>query len=70
MPLFVLQGEAGSSQRPMSPTGEHRSVAPMKRRLLIMLFITGLILLALGGWSVRGLRWTLSGGARRVPQTA
>jgi hypothetical protein len=42
----------------------------MKRRLLISLLVTGLILLALGGWSVRGLRWMLSGGARHVPQPA
>jgi len=41
----------------------------MKRRLLFILLVTGLLLLALGGWSVRGLRWALSGGGR-VPQPA
>jgi hypothetical protein len=42
----------------------------MKRRLLFILIVTGLLLLALGGWTVRGLRWSLSGGARRLPQPA
>jgi hypothetical protein len=42
----------------------------MKRRLLFTLIVTGLILLAVGGWTARGLRWTLSGGPRRVPQPA
>jgi hypothetical protein len=35
----------------------------MKRRLLFALFITGLVLLAIAGWTVRGLRWTVG-----VPQ--
>lgn len=34
-----------------------------------MLLVTGLILLALGGWGVRGLRWALAGGST-VPQPA
>jgi hypothetical protein len=41
----------------------------MKRRLLFVLLVTGLLLLALGGWTVRGLRWALSGGAP-APQAA
>ena len=41
----------------------------MKRRLLFVLFVTGLVLLAVAGWTVRGLRWTFSGRAR-VPQPA
>jgi hypothetical protein len=43
----------------------------MKRRLLFLLFVTGLILLALGGWTVKGLRWA-SGGGRGglLPQPA
>jgi hypothetical protein len=39
----------------------------MQRRLFFILIITGLILLALGGWTVRGLRWTLAGGAQPQP---
>jgi len=35
-----------------------------------MLLVTGLILLALGGWTFRGLRWTLAAGPRRLPQPA
>jgi hypothetical protein len=34
----------------------------MKRRLLFLLLVTGLILLALGGWAVQGLRWAVSSG--------
>jgi cytochrome oxidase assembly protein ShyY1 len=42
----------------------------MKRRLLFLLLVTGLILLALGGWTVQGLRWASSGGRARLPQPA
>jgi hypothetical protein len=28
----------------------------MKKRLFLMLLVTGLLLLALGGWTVQGLR--------------
>jgi hypothetical protein len=43
----------------------------MKRRLLFILLVTGLILLALGGWTIRGLRWAVGGGrADTVPQPA
>jgi hypothetical protein len=48
-----------------------RSVAAMKRRLLFLLLVTGLLVLALGGWTVQGLRWATSGGrARGLPQPA
>jgi hypothetical protein len=33
-----------------------RSLALMKQRLFFLLVVTGLILLALGGWTVDGLR--------------
>jgi hypothetical protein len=42
-----------------------RSVAPMKRKLFFTLIVTGLILLALAGWTVDGLRWALGGGPAR-----
>jgi hypothetical protein len=43
----------------------------MKRRLLFFLFVTGLLMLALGGWTVQGLRWATSGGRTRgLPQPA
>jgi hypothetical protein len=43
----------------------------MKRRLLFLLLVTGLLLLALGGWSVQGLRWAVGGGGPRgLPQPA
>jgi hypothetical protein len=43
----------------------------MKQRLLFVLLIVGLLALAVGGWTVQGLRWAASGGrARAVPQPA
>jgi hypothetical protein len=43
----------------------------MERRVLIMLLVTGLILLALAGWMVRGARWLTAGGRRAtLPQPA
>jgi hypothetical protein len=43
----------------------------MKRKLLFILIATGLILLALGGWTVDGLRWLAAGGpARTAPSPA
>jgi hypothetical protein len=48
-----------------------RSLDPMKKRLLIVLLVTGLVLLALGGWAVKGARWAVAGGwARGLPQPA
>jgi hypothetical protein len=48
-----------------------RSLVHMKRRLLFTLLVTGLILLAVAGWTVQGLRWAVSGGwARTAPQAA
>ena len=41
------------------------SLLRMKKRLLFLLLVTGLLLLALGGWTVQGLRWALSGGSAR-----
>jgi hypothetical protein len=43
----------------------------MKRRFLFTLLVTGLLLLALGGWTVQVLRWAATGGrSREVPQPA
>ena len=33
----------------------------MKKRLFIGAVIFGVLLLALGGWTVRGARWTVAG---------
>ena len=53
----------------MAPPGARRSLVHMKRRLLLFLLVTGLLLLALGGWTVQGLRFALGGG-QRLPQSA
>src|SRR5437763_1535397 len=42
------------------------SLTGMKKRLLYLLLVTGLLLLALGGWTVQGLRWALTGGWART----
>jgi hypothetical protein len=34
----------------------------MKRRLFFLLLVSGLLVLALGGWTLQGLRWAASGG--------
>jgi hypothetical protein len=41
----------------------------MKRTLFFILVVTGLLVLALGGWMVQGLRWA-TGARGAVPQPA
>jgi len=49
----------------------NRTLTSMKKRLLFLLLVTGLLVLALGGWAVQGLRWAATGGwARGLPQPA
>lgn len=48
-----------------------RSLEDMKRKLFFLLLVTGLLLLALGGWAVQGARWAVAGGwSRGLPQPA
>jgi len=55
----------------MYQSGPLRTLTTMKRRLLFLLLVTGLILLALGGWTIQGLRWATGGGrTSTVPQPA
>jgi hypothetical protein len=37
----------------------------MKRRLLFVVIAAGLVILAVGGWTVEGARWALTGSRRR-----
>ena len=48
----------------MSASGARRSLLPMKRRALFLLLVTGLIILALAGWTIQGARWLTAGGRR------
>jgi hypothetical protein len=54
----------------MPPSWPPRSFDAMKRTLLIALLAVGLIVLALGGWTVQGIRWTLRGGRDRRERLA
>ena len=40
----------------MSTTERPRRFGAMKTRLFLLLLVTGLLLLALGGWTVQGIR--------------
>ncbi len=42
----------------------------MKRLLFLVALAVGLLLLALGGWAVQGIRWTLTGSRRRRSRLA
>jgi hypothetical protein len=42
----------------------------MKRTLLLALLALGLIVLAVGGWAVQGIRWALGGGRNRRERLA
>jgi hypothetical protein len=43
----------------------------MERRVLMILLVTGLIVLALAGWTVQGARWLTTAGRRpTLPQPA
>lgn len=39
----------------------------MKRRLFLIALVIGILVLALGGWSVQGLRWLATGSPQRRP---
>jgi hypothetical protein len=55
----------------MCAHGGARSLEHMKQRLLFALLLAALLALAVGGWTVQGLRWATSGGRQRgVPQAA
>jgi hypothetical protein len=42
----------------------------MKRKLFFILIATGVLVLALGGWTVDGLRWAFAGSRRTAPLPA
>jgi len=68
---IVLEDETESSRAPMCGRADPHRLMDMKKRLLFLLLVTGLIVLALGGWTVQGLRWAATGGwLRGLPQPA
>jgi hypothetical protein len=69
--VLIPENDPGSSHSPMCEHARGRSLDQMKKRLLFLLLVTGLLVLALGGWTVQGLRWAAAGGwARGLPQPA
>ena len=48
-----------------TPAAQPRNLGDMKRRLLFALLALALLLLALAGWAVQGLRWAVGGESRR-----
>ena len=68
---IIPEDDPGSSAAPMYHADADRTLTSMKKRLLFLLFVTGLLVLALGGWTVQGVRWAVTGGwARGLPQPA
>ena len=51
--------------RPMSRRPPGRSLPGMKKRLFITALVLGILVLALGGWTVKGIRRVLTGSAGR-----
>jgi hypothetical protein len=69
--IVIPEKDTGSFDPPMCARRRGRSLEHMKRRILFFLLVTGLIVLAIGGWTVQGLRWAATGGwARGLPQPA
>lgn len=67
-----LQDDDESPLRPTFVVEPDRNVDHMKRTLWLTILAFAVLLLALGGWAVNGVRWTLSGPrrARSRPATA
>jgi hypothetical protein len=42
----------------------------MRKKTLIALIVVAALTLALAGWAVQGIRWTLSGWSGRRPRVA
>lgn len=70
VPKITREDDAESAARPTFPGGRPRTFGHMKRTLLLILLALGLILLAVGGWAVQGLRCALTGGRDRRERLA
>jgi len=54
----------------MEANGRPTSLVSMKKRLLIGIFLTGLVVIAVTSWTVQGIRWAVGGGPLRALQPA
>lgn len=67
---IVRSDDARSLSRPTTREAGRRSLRSMQLKLWIIVIGLALLLLALGGWAVDGLRWALRGGPVRRLATA
>jgi hypothetical protein len=47
-----------------------RNLRLMKARAYLIVFLLGLVLLAIAAWAVEGVRWALTGSRERRPRLA
>jgi hypothetical protein len=64
------EDDVESASRPTIPSRPQRRLLVMKRTLLLILLVLGLVMLAVGGWTIQGLRWALGGGRDRRERLA
>ena len=62
-PWVILEEDAGSSAAPTSSAPRTLSVVDMTHKLLLILIVAGLVVLAVAGWTVDGLKWLAGGGS-------
>jgi hypothetical protein len=67
---IVRGDDTRSLPRPTRRATGRRSVRPMQLKLWIVVIGLALLVLALCGWVIEGLRWALHGGPVRRPATA
>jgi hypothetical protein len=65
-----LKDDDESASRPMNAAPQPRRFPVMNHRLLILLLALGLVVLAVGGWAVDGVRWLLTGSRSARPGVA
>ena len=63
--MIRLRDDDESASRPTFAPGGRPRVVVMKRWFYLSLLALGLLFLALGGWAVRGVRWSLTAPRRQ-----
>jgi hypothetical protein len=60
-----LRDDGESASRPTFAPDERPRVVVMKRWIYLSLLALSLLLLAVGGWAVQGVRWSLTAPRRQ-----